>query len=97
MTSSVKREFYFASLQFYFGSSVYFCRFSEKDLFDQKLLRVSDHFRVVALALPVPQYVGYPLDPPLRSRFQGHFVSFFKPSTQLDMIRKSAPGVQVPW
>lgn len=47
--------------------------FSEQELLDQKLLRVSDEFRVMALALPVPQYVGYPMDPPLRSRFQGHF------------------------
>ena len=31
-------------------------------------------FRVVALGAPVPQFPGYPLDPPFRSRFQCRFV-----------------------
>ncbi|KAI9317743.1 AAA domain-containing protein [Dichotomocladium elegans] len=35
-----------------------------------KFEKVSDRFLVFALGLPVPPYVGYPLDPPLRSRFQ---------------------------
>ena len=35
-----------------------------------KLVRVSEDFRVIALGLPVPKYIGNPLDPPLRSRFQ---------------------------
>ena len=35
-----------------------------------QLVRVSEDFRVIALGLPVPQYIGNPLDPPLRSRFQ---------------------------
>lgn len=34
------------------------------------LLRCSEHFRVVALTVPVPKFPGNPLDPPLRSRFQ---------------------------
>ena len=38
------------------------------------LLRVSEHFQVIALGLPVPEYPGYPLDPPLRSRFQGRYI-----------------------
>lgn len=33
------------------------------------LVRVSDNFRVIALGLPVPPFPGFPLDPPLRSRF----------------------------
>lgn len=36
-----------------------------------KLVRTSDRFLVVALGVPVPRYEGHPLDPPLRSRFQG--------------------------
>ena len=32
-------------------------------------MRVSERFRVLALGLPVPKYVGNPLDPPLRSRY----------------------------
>ncbi len=39
------------------------------------LIRVSDNFRVIALGLPVPNYVGNPLDPPLRSRFQARDIS----------------------
>ncbi|XP_060089562.1 von Willebrand factor A domain-containing protein 8 [Heteronotia binoei] len=35
-----------------------------------KLVRVSEDFRVIALGLPVPRYLGNSLDPPLRSRFQ---------------------------
>ncbi|VDB87134.1 unnamed protein product [Peniophora sp. CBMAI 1063] len=33
-----------------------------------------DRFRVIAMAAPVPPNVGYPLDPPFRSRFQARFV-----------------------
>ncbi|KAJ7121114.1 AAA domain-containing protein [Mycena epipterygia] len=32
------------------------------------------HFRVIAIAAPVPPFPGYPLDPPFRSRFQARFV-----------------------
>ena len=31
-----------------------------------RLVRVSPDFRVIALGLPVPKYVGSPLDPPLK-------------------------------
>jgi len=40
-----------------------------------QLVRVSEDFRVIALGLPVPQYIGNPLDPPLRSRFQVNLIS----------------------
>ena len=40
-----------------------------------KLVRVSEDFRVIALGLPSPPYLGHPLDPPLRSRFQAREVS----------------------
>ena len=39
------------------------------------LLRVHPDFWVVALGIPVPPNRGYPLDPPLRSRFQARIVS----------------------
>lgn len=39
----------------------------EKDL---KFLCCRPEFCVIALGVPVPQFPGYPLDPPLRSRFQ---------------------------
>jgi len=34
------------------------------------LARVHEDFRVIALGVPVPRFAGFPLDPPLRSRFQ---------------------------
>ncbi|CAF4933289.1 unnamed protein product [Pieris macdunnoughi] len=40
-----------------------------------RLVRVDENFRVIALGLPVPRYTGQPLDPPLRSRFQGRDVA----------------------
>ncbi|RUP51709.1 hypothetical protein BC936DRAFT_146399 [Jimgerdemannia flammicorona] len=40
----------------------------------QRLEKVSDRFLVIALGLPIPRYTGYPLDPPLRSRFQSRDV-----------------------
>ncbi len=42
----------------------------QEELDKWQLVRVSENFRVIALGLPVPKYVGNPLDPPLRSRFQ---------------------------
>ena len=39
-----------------------------------RLVPVSDDFRVIALGLPVPPFPGRTLDPPLRSRFQSRFV-----------------------
>ena len=44
---------------------------SQEELDAWNLVRVSERFRVIALGLPVPHYRGNPLDPPLRSRFQG--------------------------
>ena len=43
------------------------------------LVRVSPSFRVIALGLPVPEYLDFPLDPPLRSRFQGRYISATPP------------------
>lgn len=49
--------------------------YSRQELDSWKLVRVSEHFRVIALGLPVPRYQGNPLDPPLRSRFQARNLS----------------------
>lgn len=40
------------------------------ELAELQLVRVHPRFRVIALGVPVPQFPGHPLDPPLRSRFQ---------------------------
>jgi hypothetical protein len=43
---------------------------SPAEMCARSLVRVSPDFCVIALGLPVPRFAGYPLDPPLRSRFQ---------------------------
>ncbi|KAG0215924.1 von Willebrand factor A domain-containing protein 8 [Mortierella sp. GBA30] len=59
-----------------------------------KLVKVSESFTVVALGLPVPQYVGHPLDPPLRSRFQSRDVK--APGFESQIQQLSALGPNVP-
>ena len=39
------------------------------------IVPVSKTFRVIALGLQVPKFAGFPLDPPLRSRFQARLVN----------------------
>lgn len=75
---------------------------SQEELDHWKLVRVSEDFRVIALGLPIPQYIGNPLDPPLRSRFQvGKFfvpprIEFLQGVTELPFLaveRYSSPTV----
>lgn len=56
-------------------------------------MRVDEKFRVIALGLPVPKYRGHPLDPPLRSRFQGLNVGPKTFKDQLLGLRQIAPDV----
>ncbi|CAG7731785.1 unnamed protein product [Allacma fusca] len=49
-----------------------------------KLVRVHEDFRVIALGLPVPLFKGNPLDPPLRSRFQGR--SIIPPTSEENVL-----------
>ncbi|TPX37183.1 hypothetical protein SmJEL517_g01076 [Synchytrium microbalum] len=74
---------------------------SQAQLEEWKLVRASEHFRVIALGVPVPPYPGNPLDPPFRSRFQVRYVdgplsvSGHKPRKQLFLERnafQNAPG-----
>ncbi|KAG0296119.1 von Willebrand factor A domain-containing protein 8 [Linnemannia gamsii] len=58
-----------------------------------KLVKVSDTFTVIALGLPVPQYVGHPLDPPLRSRFQSRDVKAPGFESQMQQLRTLGPNV----
>ncbi|KAI9253809.1 AAA domain-containing protein [Phascolomyces articulosus] len=51
-----------------------------------KFEKVSDRFLVFALGLPVPPYVGYPLDPPLRSRFQSRDIRAPHFTTEVNQI-----------
>lgn len=59
-----------------------------EELTARGLKRVSPDFRVIALGLPVPEYPGFPIDPPLRSRFQGRYVSAPPLSYHLDEVTK---------
>lgn len=49
--------------------------FTKEQLHEKLLFSVSPNFRVIALGLPVPEFPGYPLDPPLRSRFQARVIT----------------------
>lgn len=56
------------------------------------MVRVSEDFRVIALGLPVPRYRGHPLDPPLRSRFQGRNIERL-PFNELSDLLKANTSV----
>ncbi|MEJ1280537.1 von Willebrand factor A domain containing 8 [Cricetulus griseus] len=59
---------------------------TKEELDAWKIVRVSEHFRVIALGLPVPKYPGNPLDPPLRSRFQARDIYFLPFRDQLNLL-----------
>ena len=59
---------------------------TQEELDKWKLVRVSEDFRVIALGLPVPKYIGNPLDPPLRSRFQARDIRHLPFKEQLEVL-----------
>ena len=61
--------------------------YGKDELNKWQLVRVSEDFRVVALGLPVPQYTGNPLDPPLRSRFQARNIKHIPFSQQIKVLQ----------
>ena len=50
------------------------------------LVAAHPNFRVIALGRSVPPYSGQPMDPPLRSRLQSHFVDELQSETLLDLF-----------
>jgi MoxR-like ATPase len=66
-----------------------------KDLSKSHLVRVSERFRVIALGLPVPRYLGYPLDPPLRSRFQSRDIRIPQIESQAKQFLLNCPRAPV--
>nr|XP_056718077.1 von Willebrand factor A domain-containing protein 8 [Euleptes europaea] len=58
-----------------------------------KIVRVSEDFRVIALGLPVPRYLGNPLDPPLRSRFQARDVYYLPFKDHLALLYRIGSNV----
>ena len=68
---------------------------SEADLTARGLCRAHPNFMAVAIGLPVPPFAGRPLDPPLRSRFQGVAHSPINAAGLLQAIGSAAPGLRV--
>ena len=66
---------------------------SSDDSTRSRLVRTHEDFRVAALAVPIPQYRGKPLDPPLRSRFQARRIDPPSASTQFVVLKNIAPSV----
>ncbi len=54
---------------------------------------VSPNFLVIALGLAVPKYRGFPLDPPLRSRFQCRKVDDPNPECEFELISAVFPNI----
>ncbi|EDW00287.1 von Willebrand factor A domain-containing protein 8 [Drosophila grimshawi] len=69
---------------------------SQQQLEDWGLLRVSEHFRIVALGLPIQKYKGTPLDPPLRSRFQSRNILHCSFQELFEELQQLAPAVPAP-
>ncbi|KAJ3272682.1 hypothetical protein HDV01_005318 [Terramyces sp. JEL0728] len=67
---------------------------NEGDYQKFKLVKVSEHFLVIALGSPVPKYEGFPLDPPFRSRFQARSITHFDYQTHIEYIKSLFPSVQ---
>jgi von Willebrand factor A domain-containing protein 8 len=65
-----------------------------EELTARGLKRVSPRFRVIALGLPVPEYPGFPIDPPLRSRFQGRYVSAAPLNFHLESVTKQIEAAE---
>ncbi|KAI8991241.1 AAA domain-containing protein [Mycotypha africana] len=63
---------------------------------DTKFEKVSPRFLVFALGLPIPPYVGYPLDPPLRSRFQSRDIRAPDFKTQVNQLMSLLNNKNVP-
>lgn len=59
-----------------------------------KIISAHPNFRVVALGRSVPPYQGQPLDPPLRSRLQSHFVDDLLPETLTDIFAEDMRRVE---
>lgn len=61
---------------------------------EKNLLPSHPNFRVIALGRSVPPYTGQPMDPPLRSRLQSHFVDELQSETLLDLFAEDIMKVR---
>lgn len=62
--------------------------------FDGSLIPVHPDFVVVALGLPTPKFKGYPLDPPLRSRFQAREIPPLSEDTMYTILKSNFMSVE---
>eukprot|EP01035_Chromulina_nebulosa_P040751 gene40751-55094_t len=61
---------------------------------EKNLISSHPNFRVIALGRSVPPYTGQPMDPPLRSRLQSHFVDELQSETLLDLFAEDIMKVR---
>eukprot|EP00658_Telonema_sp_P-2_P026088 TRINITY_DN20521_c0_g2_i1.p1 TRINITY_DN20521_c0_g2~~TRINITY_DN20521_c0_g2_i1.p1 ORF type:complete len:376 (+),score=78.96 TRINITY_DN20521_c0_g2_i1:224-1351(+) len=57
------------------------------------IIRVHPGFRVIALTVPVPPFPGNPIDPPLRSRFQGRVISPLDPPALRTVMNRAMASI----
>ena len=68
-------------------------RYSAADLTAKNIVPVSPNFLVIALGVAVPKYRGFPLDPPLRSRFQCRKVDDPSPECEFELLSALFPNI----
>lgn len=68
-------------------------RYSVAELEAKKIVSVSSQFLVIALGVAVPKYRGFPLDPPLRSRFQCRKINHPSPECEFELLSVTFPSI----
>ena len=67
---------------------------TEEELTARGLCRAHPDFMAIAIGLPIPPFAGRPLDPPLRSRFQGVASGPQDAAALLDAVTGAAPQLE---
>jgi MoxR-like ATPase len=68
-------------------------RYSAAELAAKKIVPVSPQFLVIALGVAVPKYRGFPLDPPLRSRFQCRKIDHPSSESEFELLSAVFPSI----
>ena len=68
---------------------------SGAELSSRGICRAHPDFMAIAIGLPVPPFAGRPLDPPLRSRFQGIATGPMDAKQLMDSIVAEAPDINM--
>ena len=67
--------------------------YQSPSILKSNLVRAHEDFRVIALGLACPPNIGYPLDPPFRSRFQARNCSVPSPSSSSSSSTSLSPSL----